>query len=143
ISRRAEPCLSDRQARDTFTEAELALDAKGRFLALRVRHLANMGAYIGSVGANIQTQNFTRCFPGMYDIKHLDVSVRCVFTNTAPTAPYRGAGRPEANYALERVIEEAARVTGIDPVRLRRRNFIRPSAMPYRTAIGNTYDSGE
>ena len=110
MSSRSEAFLSDNQARDTFTEAELALDAKGRFLALRIRHLANMGAYIGSVGANIQTQNFTRCFPGMYDIKHLDVSVRCVFTNTTPTAPYRGAGRPEANYALERVVEEAARV---------------------------------
>ena len=143
MSSRSEAFLSDNQGRDTFTEAELALDAKGRFLALRIRHLASMGAYIGSVGANIQTQNFTRCFPGMYDIKHLDVSVRCVFTNTTPTAPYRGAGRPEANYALERVVEEAARVTGIDAVRLRRRNFIRASAMPYRTAIGTTFDSGE
>jgi carbon-monoxide dehydrogenase large subunit len=143
MSSRSEAFLSDNQGRDTFTEAELALDAKGRFLALRIRHLANMGAYIGSVGANIQTQNFTRCFPGMYDIKHMDVSVRCVFTNTAPTSPYRGAGRPEANYALERVVEEAARMTGIDPVKLRRRNFIRPAAMPYRTAIGTSYDSGE
>ncbi len=114
MSSRSEAFLSDNQGRDTFTEAELALDAKGRFLALRIRHLASMGAYIGSVGANIQTQNFTRCFPGMYDIKHLDVSVRCVFTNTTPTAPYRGAGRPEANYAIERVVEEAARATGID-----------------------------
>jgi carbon-monoxide dehydrogenase large subunit len=143
MSSRSEAFLSDNQGRDTFTEAELALDAKGRFLALRIRHLASMGAYIGSVGANIQTQNFTRCFPGMYDIKHLDVSVRCVFTNTTPTAPYRGAGRPEANYTLERVIEEAARVTGIDAVKLRRRNFIRAAAMPYRTAIGTTFDSGE
>jgi carbon-monoxide dehydrogenase large subunit len=143
MSSRSEAFLTDNQGRDTFTEAELALDAKGRFLALRIRHLANMGAYIGAVGANIQTQNFTRCFPGMYDIKHLDVSVRCVFTNTTPTAPYRGAGRPEANYALERVVEEAARLTGIDPIKLRRRNLIRPAAMPYRTAIGTTYDSGE
>ncbi|HLH98327.1 MAG TPA: xanthine dehydrogenase family protein molybdopterin-binding subunit [Xanthobacteraceae bacterium] len=143
MSSRSEAFLSDNQARDTFTEAELALDAKGRFLALRIRHLANMGAYIGSVGANIQTQNFTRCFPGMYDIRHLDVSVRCVFTNTTPTSPYRGAGRPEANYALERVVEEAARLTGIDRVKLRRRNLIKPSAMPYRTAIGTTFDSGE
>jgi aerobic carbon-monoxide dehydrogenase large subunit len=143
MSSRSEAFLTDNQGRDTFTEAELALDAKGRFLALRIRHLANMGAYIGAVGANIQTQNFTRCFPGMYDIKHLDVSVRCVFTNTAPTAPYRGAGRPEANYALERVVEEAARVTGIDPIKLRRRNLIRPTAMPYRTAIGTSFDSGE
>jgi carbon-monoxide dehydrogenase large subunit len=143
MSSRSEAFLSDNQGRDTFTAAELALDAKGRFLALRIRHLANMGAYIGAVGANIQTQNFTRCFPGMYDIKHLDVGVRCIFTNTTPTAPYRGAGRPEANYALERVVEEAARVTGIDPIRLRRRNLIRPAAMPYRTAIGTTFDSGE
>ncbi|HEY2228252.1 MAG TPA: xanthine dehydrogenase family protein molybdopterin-binding subunit [Xanthobacteraceae bacterium] len=143
MSSRSEAFLTDNQGRDTVTQAELALDPKGRFLALRIRHLANMGAYIGAVGANIQTQNFTRCFPAMYDIKHLDVSVRCVFTNTTPTAPYRGAGRPEANYALERVVEEAARLTGLDPVRLRRRNFIRPAAMPYRTAIGTTYDSGE
>src|SRR4029077_5433321 len=74
---------------------------------------------------------------------HMDVSVRCVFTNTTPTAPYRGAGRPEANYALERVVEEAARLTGIDAVKLRRRNFIRASAIPYRTAIGTPFDSGE
>jgi carbon-monoxide dehydrogenase large subunit len=143
MSSRSEAFLTDNQGRDTFTQAELALDPKGRFLALRIRHLASMGAYIGAVGANIQTQNFTRCFPGMYDIKHVDVSVRCVFTNTTPTAPYRGAGRPEANYALERVVEEAARVTGIDPIRLRRKNFIRPAAMPYRTAIGTSYDSGD
>jgi carbon-monoxide dehydrogenase large subunit len=143
MSSRSEAFLSDNQGRDTFTEAELALDAKGKFLALRVRHLANMGAYIGSVGANIQTLNFTRCFPGMYDIKHLDVSVRCAFTSTTPTAPYRGAGRPEANYVLEHVIEEAARLTGVDPIKLRRRNLIKPSAMPYRTAIGTTFDSGE
>jgi carbon-monoxide dehydrogenase large subunit len=143
MSTRSEAFLSDNQGRDTFTEAELALDAKGRFLALRVRHLASMGAYIGSVGANIQTLNFTRCFPAMYDIKHLDVSVRCIFTNTTPTAPYRGAGRPEANYVLERVVEEAARLSGIDAIKLRRRNLIKPAAMPYRTAIGTTFDSGE
>jgi aerobic carbon-monoxide dehydrogenase large subunit len=112
-------------------------------LALRVRHLGNMGAYIGAVGANIQTVNLTRCLPGMYDIPRIDMGTRCVFTNTTPTAPYRGAGRPEANFMLERVIDEAARVTGIDPVKLRRRNFIKPSAMPYKTAVGTTIDSGE
>ncbi len=143
MSTRSEAFLSDGQARDTVSEVELALDEKGKFLALRLRHLANMGAYIGSVGANIQTLNFSRCLPGMYDIKHVDVGVRCVFTNTIPTSPYRGAGRPEANYALERAVEEAARITGIDPVKLRRRNLIRRSAMPYQTAIGTTYDSGE
>ncbi len=143
MSSRSEACVSDGQARDTFSEVELALDEKGKFLALRVRHLANMGGYIGSVGATTQTLNFARCFPGMYDIKHIDVSVRCLFTNTVPTSPYRGAGRPEANFDLERVIDEAARITGIDPVKLRRRNLIRASAMPYKTAVGTTYDSGD
>jgi aerobic carbon-monoxide dehydrogenase large subunit len=143
MSNRAEAFLSDNHARDAFSEVELALDERGKFLALRVRHLGNMGAYIGAVGANIQTVNLTRCLPGMYDIPRIDMGTRCVFTNTTPTAPYRGAGRPEANFMLERVIDEAARVTGIDPVKLRRRNFIKPSAMPYKTAVGTTIDSGE
>jgi carbon-monoxide dehydrogenase large subunit len=143
MSNRAEAFLSDNHARDAFSEVELALDERGKFLALRVRHLGNMGAYIGAVGANIQTVNLTRCLPGMYDIARIDISVRCVFTNTTPTAPYRGAGRPEANFMLERAIDEAARVTGIDPVKLRRRNFIKPSALPYKTAVGTTIDSGE
>ena len=142
-SNRAEAFLSDNHARDAFSDVELALDERGKFLALRVRHLGNMGAYIGAIGANIQTVNLTRCFPGMYDIPRIDMGVRCVFTNTTPTAPYRGAGRPEANFILERVVDEAARVTGIDPVKLRRRNLIKPSAMPYKTAVGTTIDSGE
>ena len=143
MASRSESFLNDAHARDTVTEVELALDENGRFLALRVRHAANMGAYIGSVGANLQTLNFARCFPGMYDIRAIDIGVKCVFTNTAPTSPYRGAGRPEANYALERVIDEAARLTGIDRVRLRKKNLIPPKAMPYKTAVGTTYDSGE
>jgi carbon-monoxide dehydrogenase large subunit len=143
MSTRSEAFLSDGQARDAFSECELALDEKGKFLALRVRHIGNMGAYIGSVGANIQTMNFARCFPGMYDITHIDVTSRCVFTNTVPTSPYRGAGRPEANYVLEKLVDEAARITGIDPIKLRRRNLIRPSAIPYKTAVGTTYDSGD
>jgi aerobic carbon-monoxide dehydrogenase large subunit len=143
MSNRAEAFLSDNHARDAFSDVELALDERGKFLALRVRHLGNMGAYIGAIGANIQTVNLTRCFPGMYDIPRIDMGVRCVFTNTTPTAPYRGAGRPEANFMLERVVDEAARVTGIDPVKLRRRNLIKPSAMPYKTAVGTTIDSGE
>jgi aerobic carbon-monoxide dehydrogenase large subunit len=135
MSNRAEAFLSDNHARDAFSEVELALDERGKFLALRVRHLGNMGAYIGAVGANIQTVNLTRCFPGMYDIPRIDMGARCVFTNTTPTAPYRGAGRPEANFMLERVVDEAARVTGI--------NFIKPSVMPYKTGVGTTIDSGE
>ncbi len=143
MSGRSEAFLSDNQARDTYSEAELALDDKGRFLALRIRNTGNLGAYLGPVGANIPTLSFTRCLPGMYDIKHIDISTRCAFTNTITTAPYRGAGRPEANYVLERVVEEAARVTGIDPAKLRRRNLIPAAAMPYKTAIGTTYDSGD
>src|SRR5215475_9341906 len=143
MSNRAEAFLSDNHARDAFSDVELALDEKGKFLALRVRHLGNMGAYIGAVGANIQTANLARCLPGMYNIKPIDIATRCVFTNTTTTAPYRGAGRPEANYILERAIDEAARITGIDPVKLRRRNLIKPKAMPYKTAVGTTIDSGE
>ena len=143
MSGRSEAFLSDNQARDIYSEAELALDERGRFLALRIRNTGNLGAYVGAVGANIPTANFARCLPAMYDIKHIDISARCAFTNTIATAPYRGAGRPEANYALERVVEEAARLTGIDPAELRRRNLIPASAMPYKTAVGTTYDSGE
>ena len=143
MATRSEAFLSDQQARDTVTDAELAIDAKGKFLALRVKHIAAMGAFMGIPGANIQTMNFSRCLPGMYAIPRIDVGVRCVFTNTIPTGPYRGAGRPEANYALERLVDEAARVTGIDPVRLRRMNLIKPKQIPYKTAVGTTYDSGD
>ena len=143
MSGRSEAFLSDNQARDNYSEAELALDESGRFLALRIRNTANLGAYLGSVGAAIPSLSFSRCLPGMYDIRHIDVGVRCAFTNTVPTAPYRGAGRPEANYVLERLVEEASRVTGIDPAKLRRRNLIPASAMPYKTAVGTTFDSGD
>ena len=143
MSGRSEAFLSDNHARDAYSDVELALDEKGKFLALRIRHLGSMGAYIGAVGANIQTVNMMRCLPGMYDIKKIDAQTKCVFTNTVVTAPYRGAGRPEASYCLERVVDEAARITGIDPVKLRRRNLISPKAFPYKTAVGTTYDSGD
>jgi carbon-monoxide dehydrogenase large subunit len=143
MSTRAEVFLTDNQARDIYSEVELALDEKGKFLALRLRNIANLGAYVGPVGANIPTTNLARCLPGMYDIRHIDVSTICAFTNTVPTAPYRGAGRPECSYAIERVVDEAARISGIDPVKLRQRNFIKKSAMPYKTAVGTTIDSGD
>ena len=143
MSGRNESFVSDNHARDAYSDVELALDDKGKFLALRIRHLGSMGAYIGAVGANIQTANMMRCLPGMYDIKLIDAQTKCVFTNTTPTAPYRGAGRPEASYCIERVVDEAARVTGIDPIRLRRKNLIPQKAMPYKTAVGTTYDSGD
>ena len=141
-STRSEAFVTDCQARDTVSEAELAIDEKGKFLALRVRHLCNQGAYIGNAGLNINTNNFARCLPGMYRIPKVDVSVACYFSNKVPIAPYRGAGRPEANYTLERAVEEAARIVGMDPVRLRKKNLIPPSAMPFKTPI-NTYDSGD
>ena len=143
MSGRNESFVSDNHARDAYSDVELALDDKGKFLALRIRHLGSMGAYIGAVGANIQTANMMRCLPGMYDIKLIDAQTKCVFTNTTPTAPYRGAGRPEASYCIERVVDEAARITGIDPIRLRRKNLIPQKAMPYKTAVGTTYDSGD
>jgi carbon-monoxide dehydrogenase large subunit len=143
MSGRSEAFLTDNQARDIYSEVELALDEKGKFLALRIRSVGNMGAYLGAIGANIPTLSFTRCLPGMYDIQPIDIGVKCAYTNTLPTAPYRGAGRPEASFALERVVDEAARITGIDPVKLRRRNLVRKSGFPYKTAVGTVIDSGD
>jgi carbon-monoxide dehydrogenase large subunit len=143
MSGRNESFVSDNHARDAVSDVELALDENGKFLAYRQRHYGSLGAYVGAVGANIHTANMTRCLPGMYDIKLMDIQSKCVFTHTTPTAPYRGAGRPEASYCLERVVDEAVRVTGIDPVKLRKRNLISKKAMPYKTAIGTTYDSGD
>ncbi len=141
-STRSEAFVTDIQARDTVSHVELALDDKGKFLALRVRHLCNQGAYVSTAGIGLNTNNFARCLPGMYRIPKVDVSSACYFSNKIPIGPYRGAGRPEANYALERAVEEAARITGIDPVRLRKKNLIPASAMPFKTPI-NTYDSGD
>jgi carbon-monoxide dehydrogenase large subunit len=143
MSTRSEAFMTDTQARDTYTESELALDEKGKFLALRMKHLCGQGAYVTPAGIGINTNNVARCLPGMYRIPKIDFSSRCVFTNAAPIGPYRGAGRPEANYALDRVVEEAARVTGIDTMQLRRKNLIPPSAMPFKTAVATTYDSGD
>ena len=142
-STRSEAFVSDNQARDTITEAALALDRDGRFTALKLSALANMGAFLSSHGAFIATHNFARCFPIVYDVPRIDIRVRCVFTNTLPVGPYRGAGRPEANYVMERLVAEAARVSGIDAIELRRRNLIAPAMMPYRTALGASFDSGE
>jgi carbon-monoxide dehydrogenase large subunit len=143
MSTRSEAFMTDTQARDTYTETELALDENGKFLALRMKHLCGQGAYVTPAGIGINTNNVARCLPGMYRISKIDFSSRCVFTNAAPIGPYRGAGRPEANYALDRVVEEAARVTGIDTMQLRRKNLIPPSSMPYKTAVATTYDSGD
>ena len=95
MSTRSEAFMTDTQARDTYTDAELALDDKGKFLALRMKHLCGQGAYVTPAGIGINTNNFARCLPGMYRIPKIDFSAKCVFTNTAPIGPYRGAGRPE------------------------------------------------
>jgi carbon-monoxide dehydrogenase large subunit len=143
LATRSETFLSDNQARDTLMEAALALDCDGHFLGLEIEASANMGAYLTSHAAFISTVNFARCLPGMYHIPRLALRIRCLFTNTVPTGPYRGAGRPEANYCLERLIDEAARVTGIDRIELRRKNLIAPAMMPYATLVGTRYDSGD
>src|SRR5258708_35042674 len=137
MSTRAEACLSDNQARDMLTEGELAMDDKGRFLALRVRNLVNLGAYVGAVAAHLATNNFSRCYPAMYRIPLLDIQVRCAFTNTIPTAPFRGAGRPEANYILERLVDAAARITVISRDRILRRHRTPPRAYTCTTPVGN------
>jgi carbon-monoxide dehydrogenase large subunit len=143
MSTRSEAFVSDQLARDTITNATLALDEEGRFLALQVDVLAGMGAYITNVGAFIATSNFARCLSSVYRIPQIAARIRCVYTNTAPTGPYRGAGRPEANYAIERLIDEAARQAGIDRLELRRRNLVTAAEMPYQTPIGVAYDSGD
>ncbi|MBS0246537.1 MAG: xanthine dehydrogenase family protein molybdopterin-binding subunit [Proteobacteria bacterium] len=142
MATRSEAFVTDNQARDAVTHVELACDAKGKFIALRARHLCNQGAYIAGAGAQINTVSFWQCLPAMYAIPKMDVSAACYFSNTVPIGPYRGAGRPEANYALERAVEEAARLLKMDPAKLRKKNLIPPSAMPYRTPI-QTYDSGD
>jgi len=141
-STRSEPFVSDAASPRRHHDAELALDGKGKFLALRVRHLCNQAPMLPMPASTSNTNNFARCLPGMYRIAKVDVGDRLLFHQQGADRAFRGAGRPEANYALERVVEEAARVTGIDPVKLRKKNLIPQSAMPFKTPI-NTYDSGD
>ncbi|NKB50280.1 MAG: molybdopterin-dependent oxidoreductase [Alphaproteobacteria bacterium] len=143
ISDRTEAFLSDLHGRDHLSECDLALDADGKFLAVRVATVAAIGAYSCSAGVAIPTQVGPKILTNVYDVPAADVGVECVMTNTAPVGPYRGAGRPEAIYVMERLVDVAAREMGIDPVELRRRNLIRPDQLPYTNAMGTTYDSGE
>lgn len=139
---RSEGFLTDNQARDGRIDGELALTADGEFLGLKISALANMGAYLSASGPGIATRNMSWCLASVYRTPAIHTAVTCVFTNTAPIGPYRGAGRPEANYIVERLIDQAAHDLGIDPVALRRRNLIADSAMPYSAPVGMTYDSG-
>ena len=140
---RREAIPADEHARDNVTDAELALDADGRFLGLRVRTLANVGAYVSSDRNLLATFSNVATLIGVYTIPVAHVEVLSVLTNTNSTAPYRGAGRPEATYVIERLIDDAARELGLDPLELRRRNLIPAAAMPYRTPLGVTYDCGD
>ncbi len=140
---RIEEFLSASHGRDLSSRAELALDRRGRVLALKIRSLANVGAYGSTAGIIIQTLIGPWVSTSVYDIKHIDITVQAILTNTTPTGPYRGAGRPEAIYIIERLMDAAARKLKLDPAEIRRRNMIRPQQMPYTNPMGQTYDSGQ
>jgi aerobic carbon-monoxide dehydrogenase large subunit len=143
IASRSESFISDNQGRDHRTRAELALDRDGRFLALRVETTANLGAYVSTFGAAIPSAIYSALLAGVYQTPAIFVQVTGVFTNTLPTDAYRGAGRPEACYVLERLADRAAAELAIDRAEIRRRNLIPATAMPYKTPIGPTYDCGD
>lgn len=139
---RSELVLADEHGRDNVGDIELALDADGRFLGLRLHMLASIGAYIGSDRQLLTPFGQIGTVTGVYDIPAAFVSIDAVLSNTNPTAPYRGAGRPEAAYLIERIIEAAAHELGLDPIELRRRNIIPAQKLPYRTPLGPFYDCG-
>jgi aerobic carbon-monoxide dehydrogenase large subunit len=140
---RGEAFLCDTQGRDNLTLGELAVDANGLFLALRTRNVSNMGAYLSTFAPYIPTYAGTGVLSSVYGFKAIYANVLGVFTNTVPVDAYRGAGRPESNYLVERLVDAAARELGIDKVELRRRNMVLPSSMPHSTPVGKSYDSGD
>ena len=140
---RSEVFLGDEQARDIHHSGELALDKDGRILGMRFDYLSNMGAYVAFTGAVVNTLGLVNVNCGVYDVQAVHVRGRLALTNTIPTAAYRGAGRPVASYALERLVDEAARELGLDPAEFRRRNMIPAAKMPYKFAGGFEYDCGD
>ena len=143
VCERQEAFLSDCHGRDHLTTIQLALDENARILGLKARTVANLGAYLSNFSPFVTTAAGVPMLVGCYDIATAHVEVKGVFTNTAPVDAYRGAGRPEAIYAIERVLDVAAAETGLTPLEIRARNFIRPESMPYQTVLGSTYDSGD
>ena len=140
---RSESFMSDAHGRDHVTHAELALDGEGRFLGLRVSCLANLGAYLSTFGPSIPTYLHGTLFAGCYTTPAIYGEVKAIFTNTVPVDAVRGAGRPEASFMLERLVDMAARRLGIDPVEIRRKNFIQPDQFPYQTPVALEYDTGD
>ena len=143
VATRSETFISDFHGRALSLTGELALDADGNMLAIRFDDRCDMGAYGGGFGPFIATRNVTVTAGGVYRIPAIYVRTRLVLTNTVPVSAYRGAGRPDIAYAIERLVDYAAHEHGFDPIALRRRNFIQPTAMPYKTANGTVYDSGD
>ena len=140
---RSESFLSDHQGRDSVIYAELALSADGDFLGLKVTGVGNCGAYLTAMGPAPMTNVICRNIISVYKTPAFSYATKAVFTNTVPTGPYRGAGRPESKYIMEQLVDKAAREMGIDRVELRRRNLIAPDAFPYKAPNGQTYDCGE
>lgn len=142
-SDRSEAFLSDTQGRDHVTHAELALDANHKFTAIKVANISNMGAYLSNFAPMVATMAGTGMMTGVYDIPAAYVEVLGVFTNTTFIDAYRGAGRPEASHIIERLVDVAGIETGLGPIEIRRRNFVKPGQMPYKAPLGPNYDSGE
>jgi carbon-monoxide dehydrogenase large subunit len=140
---RAEAFLCDTHGRDNVTLGEIAIDAEGKFLALRTRNLSNMGAYLSTFAPYIPTYAGTSVLASVYGFQAIHATVIGVFTHTQPVDAYRGAGRPESNYLIERLVDAAAAELGVDRIELRRRNMVPPTAMPHTTPVGKTYDSGD
>ncbi|MFN3888798.1 MAG: xanthine dehydrogenase family protein molybdopterin-binding subunit [Beijerinckiaceae bacterium] len=140
--KRSESFLSDHHGRAQEFDCELALDADGNFLAVRCTGFGDLGAYMTQIGPLFSTFNIVKHVNSCYRTPLIEVSTRCVFTNTVPVTAYRGAGRPEGNYYMERLIDTAAAEMGVDPVKLRRKNHIRPDELPYKAPSGSVYDSG-
>jgi carbon-monoxide dehydrogenase large subunit len=139
---RSESFISDAQGRDHVTHVELALDKDGKFLGLKSETLANLGGYLSTFSTSVPTWLHGTLLAGQYTTPAIYCNVKAVFTNTVPVDAYRGAGRPEATYLLERVINKAAQEMGIDQVEIRRRNFIKPNQFPYQTPVAVVYDTG-
>ena len=140
---RSESFMTDAHGRDHITKIELALDKDNNFLAFRTETMANVGAYLSNFSTVTPTILHGTLMAGNYAVPNVYVNVKTVFTNTAPVDAYRGAGRPEATYSLERVIDKAATELGLDPTNLRRQNFIKSDQFPYVTAAGLNYDVGD